>query len=130
MNGYRGGNEAAVPEGSLLRLGETREIAIYQRDGVAWVADFRGGRGELFTVGEWFAINGRGRLLRRAGLAPIAPLPANVIERIERLHGAEDRAPLSALEERLGGRVAGFFRELSCRASALARPAPVRQPSS
>jgi hypothetical protein len=130
MNGYREGNEAAAPEGSLLRLGETREIAIYQRDGVAWVADFRGGRGELFTVAEWFALNGRGRLLRRAELAPIAPLPANVIERIERLHGAEDRAPLSALAERLGGRVAGFSRELSRRASALARPAPVRQPSS
>ena len=58
-------DQTAVPNGNLLRLGE-REIAIYQRDGVAWVADFRGGRGEIFTAGEWFALNGRGRVLRRA----------------------------------------------------------------
>ena len=118
MSGYRKRNETAAPDGSLLRISETREIAIYQRDGVAWVADFRGGGGELFTVGEWFALNGRGRLLSRAGLAPIAPLPASAIERIERLHGAEERASLSALAARLRDRLAGFSRELSCRAPA------------
>jgi hypothetical protein len=97
MNGNCGRNERAAPDGSLLRLSETREIAIYQRDGVAWIADFRSGRGELFTVGEWFALNGRSSLLRRAGLEPVAPLPARVIEGIERLHGAEKQAPLAAL---------------------------------
>jgi len=35
MNGNRVRNEAAVLDGCLLRLSETREIAIYQRDGVA-----------------------------------------------------------------------------------------------
>jgi len=29
MNGDHGGYEAAAPNGNLLRLGETREIAIY-----------------------------------------------------------------------------------------------------
>ena len=125
MNGNLGRNEAAVPDGSLLRLSETREIAIYQRDGVAWVADFRGGHGELFTVGEWFALNARGSVLRRAGLASIAPLPASTIERIERLHGAEDRAPLSALVARLRDRLAMFLRELSCRALAVALGPPL-----
>ena len=120
MNGIPGRNEAAVPDGSLLRLSETREIAIYQRDGVAWVADFRGGRGELFTAGEWFALNGRGSALRRAGPDSMVPLPADVIGRIERLHGAEDRAPLSALVARLRDRLARFSRELSCRAPAVA----------
>jgi len=115
MNGNRGRDETAVQNGSLLRLSETREIAIYRRDGVVWVADFRGGRGELFTVGEWFALNGRGSLLRRAGLDSIVPLPADVIERIGRLHGAEDRAPLAALAARLVDRLAEFSRELSCR---------------
>ena len=115
MNGNRGRDETAVQNGSLLRLGEEREIAIYPRDGVVWVADFRGGRGELFTVGEWFALNGRGSLLRRAGLDSIVPLPADVIERIGRLHGAEDRAPLAALAARLVDRLAEFSRELSCR---------------
>jgi len=115
MNGNRGRDETAVQNGSLLRLSETREIAIYRRDGVVWVADFRGGRGELFTVGEWFALNGRGSLLRRAGLDSIVPLPADVVERIGRLHGAEDRAPLAALAARLVDRLAEFSRELSCR---------------
>lgn len=104
-------NEAEVEHGNLLRLGETREIAIYQRGGAAWVADFRGGRGELFTASAWFALNGRWSLLRRAGLgsfASIAPLPAEVIERIERLHRAEDRAPLAALATWLGDRLARF----------------------
>jgi hypothetical protein len=118
MNGNLVRDEAAAPNGNLLRLGETREIAIYQRDGVAWVADFRGGRGELFTVGEWFALNGRGSVLRRAGLASIVPLPARLVERIERLHGAEDRVPLAALAARLRDRLARFSRELSCRTPA------------
>jgi hypothetical protein len=125
MNGNRVRNEAAVLDGCLLRLSETREIAIYQRDGVAWIADFRGGCGELFTAGEWFALNGRGSLLRRAGLEPVSPPPARVIEGIERLHGAENRAPLTTLAARLGDRLARFSRELSCLAPAGPRPALV-----
>jgi len=125
MNGNRARNEEAVLNGCLLRLSETRQIAIYQRDGVTWIADFRGGRGELFTVGEWFALNGRERFLRRAGLEPVAPLPARVIEGIERLHGAENRASLTALAAGLGDRLARFSRELSCRAPAGPRPALV-----
>jgi hypothetical protein len=119
MDGNRGRNEAAVENGNLLQLGECREIAIYRRDGVAWVADFRGVRAELFTAGEWFALNGRGSLLRRAGSDSIEPLPAHVIEGIARLHAAEDRVPLGALAARLRDRLAKFFNEFSCRAGAL-----------
>jgi len=115
MNGNLGRNEAAVPNGSLLQLGAEREIAIYQRDGVAWIADFRGGRGELFTAGEWFALNGRGSVLRRVDLDSIAPLPARLIERIERLHGVEESVSLAAPATRLLERVARFWHELSCR---------------
>ena len=114
MNGNRGRDEAAVPNGSLLRLSEECEVAIYQRDGVAWIADFRGARAELFTACEWFALNGHGSLVRRAGPASIVPLPARLVERIERLHGAKDRAPLAAL----GAQLARFCHELSCRAPA------------
>jgi hypothetical protein len=121
MNGNSGRNEAEATDGSLLRLGDEREIAIYRRDGVAWVADFRGGRGELFTAGEWFALNGRGSALRRAGTESIAPLPARVIERIERLHGAEDRAPLADLAAWLRDRLKSFCHELSCRTPTAAR---------
>ena len=118
MNGNLGQDEAAVLNGNLLRLGETREIAIYQRGGIAWVADFRGARAELYTAGEWFTLIGRGSLLRRAGLASIAPLPADVIERIERLHAAEDRAPLAAMATRLLDRLARVCHEFSSRATA------------
>ena len=116
MNGNPGRNEAAVENGNLLQLGECREIAIYRRDGVAWVADFRGPRAELSTARAWFALNGRSSLLRRAAPASIVPLPADVIERIERLHGAQDRAPPSALAARLRDCLARFSRGLSCRA--------------
>jgi hypothetical protein len=115
MNGNPGANEAAVENGNLLQLGEQREIAIYLRDGVAWVADFRGARGELFTAREWFALNGCSSLLRRAGRASIEPLPARAIDGIERLHGARDRAPLTGLGARPRDRLAGFSREFSCR---------------
>lgn len=106
--------------GNLLQLGEAREVAIYRRNGVAWVADFRGGRSELFTVGEWFALNGRGSLLRRAVPDSVGPLPADVIERIERLHGAEGLAPLAALGERLRDSLTRFSRAISCRVLAVA----------
>ena len=119
MTGNPGRNAAAVENGNLLRLGETREIAIYLRDGVAWVADFRGARGELFSARAWFALNGRSSVLRRAGLASIAPLPADVIERIARLHDAEDRAPLAVPAAWLRSRLARFFHELSCRTGVL-----------
>jgi hypothetical protein len=123
MNGNLGRDEAAVPNGNLLRLGEEREIAIYQRDGVVWIADFRGGCGELFTAGEWFALNGRGGVLRRAGLDSIVPLPARLIDRIERLHGAEDRAPMAALGARFLDGLARCSQALSCR-----RPAGALSP--
>jgi hypothetical protein len=109
MNRNSGRNDAAVENGRLLRLGETRVIAIYRRGGATWVADFRGPRGELFTAGAWFALNGRSSLVRRAGLGSVAPLPGEVIERIERLHQAEDRAPLPAVATWLGDRLARFF---------------------
>ena len=111
MNRDRGRNEAAAENGILLRHGETREIAVYQRGGLVWVADFRGGRGELFTAADWFAVHGHGSLLHRSGLGASAPLPADVIERIELLHAAEDPAGLLALMVRILDRMARFFRE-------------------
>jgi hypothetical protein len=100
------------PDGNFLRLGETREIAIYLRGGLAWVADFRDGRGELFTPGVWFALN-RGAGLR-AALESLHPLPASVIERIERLHAAE-RPLLDDLMARLRDGLAKVSRGLSRR---------------
>jgi hypothetical protein len=118
MDRDSGRNEAAVESGNLLRVGETREIAIYQRGGLAWVADFRGGRGELFTAADWFVVHGHGSLLHRAGLGAVGPLPPDVIERIERLHAAEDQTGLGTLAARLLYRLASFCHALSRRAPA------------
>jgi hypothetical protein len=69
-----------------MRLGNQREIAIHLRDGMAWVADFRGERGELSTAGAWFAHNQDRWALRRATLHAVTPLPADIVQRIENLH--------------------------------------------
>ena len=38
-------NNTSPLSGNLLRLGERREIAIYLRNGTAWVAEFKKGHG-------------------------------------------------------------------------------------
>jgi hypothetical protein len=86
MNSNREPEAASNLHGSLMRLGNHREIAIYLRDGMAWVADFRGGRGEVSTAGAWFALNQDRWALRRATLDAVTPLPADIVRRIENLH--------------------------------------------
>jgi hypothetical protein len=72
--------------GNLLRLSARREIAIYLRDGTAWVADFRDGHGEVCPAGAWFALNQDRWALRRAARDAITPLSADMVRRIENLH--------------------------------------------
>ena len=40
--------------GQLLRHSERREVAIFLRDGVLWVADFIDGQGQLVEATTWF----------------------------------------------------------------------------
>ncbi len=103
-----------APYGNLLRLGERREVAIYMRESTVWVADFKDGHGDLFTAGEWFALNSRSRMLvqaqRRKALDIVSPLPEAVAVQIEHLHrriaqqsvGAAMRRCASAVSRRLG----------------------------
>lgn len=76
-------------QGSLLRLSERREVAIYLREGAGWVADFHDGRATLHSVSEWHG-SGSGRMLvhaqRRDAVETISPLPDEVVQRIESLH--------------------------------------------
>lgn len=76
-------------QGNLLRLSERRVIAIYLREGAAWVADFNNGRVELFIASAWYSM-GSGRMLahalRRGEVETISPLPEEVVQRIETLH--------------------------------------------
>jgi hypothetical protein len=77
-------------KGNMIDLGTGDAIAIYQRNGVCWVAEFRGGRGELDYAGSWFRFYaGRLRAVR-AALKSTVPLTPDMLERIERLHRASD----------------------------------------
>lgn len=89
MNSTRESSSARPIEGNLLRLGERREVAIYLRDGIAWVAEFNNGRASLCTPGEWYSSSGGRALIqaqRRDAVETISPLPAGVVQRIESLH--------------------------------------------
>src|SRR6476660_7203761 len=48
---------APAIQGQLLRLSERREVAIYLRGGMLWIADFIDGSGELVDPAEWFRFN-------------------------------------------------------------------------
>jgi hypothetical protein len=86
MNIEQRQNDAGSFHGNLLSLSKRREIAIYVRDGTAWVADFKDGHGEVSTAGGWFALNQDRWALRRAALDATTPLPADIMQRIEYLH--------------------------------------------
>jgi hypothetical protein len=76
--------------GNMIDLGTGYVIAIYERDGVCWVAEFYDGRGEFDYAGAWFRFYaGRLRAARVALKSP-TPLTPEVLEKIERLHRASE----------------------------------------
>lgn len=85
--------ENAAPnsiDGHLLQLGDGHEVAIYTRDGVFWVAEFRDGRSELHDASSFFRFHAgslRYSIRRHAAVVEsAAALTPEVLERIERLH--------------------------------------------
>jgi hypothetical protein len=83
-------------EGNMIDLGAGNAIAIYERNGVCWVAEFCDDRGELHYAGAWFRFYaGRLRAARAARKSP-TPLTPEMLERIELLHRASE-----AREERI-----------------------------
>lgn len=112
MNENRQQNGATPLQSNLLRLSERREIAIYLRDGAAWVADFNDGRGELYTAGAWCGMGGSRMLAhaqRRCEVETISPLPDEVVQRIESLHRRMEKAVVGpALRRALAILVAVF----------------------
>lgn len=117
MNANQEQGGASFLHGNLLRLGEQHEIAIYMRDGMAWVADFKDGRCKVSTASAWFASNQDGRVLHRMDLGSITPLPEEVVERIERLHQrmtkAGDHRLMSRAVATLGTGFRGWLARLS-----------------
>jgi hypothetical protein len=89
--------------GSLFRLRDGQEIAIYLRDGVPSVAEFRQGLGELRSASEWMSVNGR-KLVhaeRRGALETVSPIPAAMARRIEVLHLSPVRPRQNSVTRRL-----------------------------
>jgi len=74
--------------GHVITLGAGHSIAIHERNGERFVAEFRDGRGELSYAGSWFRFNaGALRCLRgRGALRCYTPLTAEMLKKIERLH--------------------------------------------
>jgi hypothetical protein len=77
-------------QGQLLRQSERREVAIFLRHGVLWVADFIDGEGKLIDATTWFRFNcgalSSPHARRRMVLESAIPLSAQLIARIGRLH--------------------------------------------
>ena len=73
-------------------MSERREVAIYLRNDRLWVADFIDGRGELIDAITWFRFNcgthaqARRRMVLESGI----PLSAQIMARIEHLHGSPE----------------------------------------
>ena len=113
MNSNRQQNDMTPLQGNLLRLPGGREIAIYLRDGAAWVADFNNGCAALHIAGAWYS-TGNGRMLahaqRRGEVEIISPLPDETIRRIEALHRRAAEPAMGPAVRRVLAAVAAVIR--------------------
>jgi len=80
---------APVIQGQLLRHSSRREVAIFLRDGILWIADFIDGEGVLVDAATWFRFNcaaaASPHARRRMVLEAAIPLSLELAARIERL---------------------------------------------
>jgi len=79
--------EASI-DGYVIGRGGAHSIAIYERNGASWVAEFRDGRGELMNANTWFYFHAErlGYWHRRQAYKSAQPLPLPMLVEIERLH--------------------------------------------
>jgi len=121
MNAKPKCTSASPLHGSLLRLSEQREIAVYLREGAAWVADFDNGHAELHSASAWFSIGG-GRMLvhaqRRNAVEPISPLPDEVVPQIESLHRRMEEPAVGPLARKIWAAFAAWCRRWSAAVTA------------
>jgi hypothetical protein len=92
--------------GHLLHLGERHQVAIYARNGMRWVAEFREGRGELIDAATWFHFHA-GALRyshgkRAAALESATALTQELLEEIERLHQTDEHHRAQMADIRVG----------------------------
>ena len=83
--------EASI-SGYVIGRGGAHSIAIHERNGVSWVAEFRDGRGELMNANTWFYFHAErlGYWNRHQAYKSAQPLPPSMLEAIERLHGERE----------------------------------------
>ena len=79
--------------GHMITPGPGHSIAIYERSGERYVAEFRDGYGEFESADTWFRF--RSGVLRycpngRAALESPMPLTPEMLQKIERLHAASE----------------------------------------
>ena len=84
---------AAAIEGHAIDLGPAHWAAFYDRNGESWVAEFRGGRGEVMNANTWYYFHA-GRLgywnSQRGGSRFSTPLTPEMLEAIQSLHEAKE----------------------------------------
>jgi hypothetical protein len=95
MNDDMRASTTTMADGQLLRLREGHQVAIYKRNGVNWVAEFRNGRSELFDAAWWFYFH-LGSLryshgMRETALDSATAITPEVLAKIERLHRRVER---------------------------------------
>jgi hypothetical protein len=81
-------------QGQVLRRSARREVAIYLRGTVLWVADFIDGDGQIVDAATWIRFNcgsasaylARRRMVRESAI----PVSRELSMRIERLHQARE----------------------------------------
>ena len=75
-----------------MRFSTHREVAIYLREGSAWVADFIDRKGVVVDVHTWLRFNcgtpSNAYAARRTSLESAIPLSVDLSARIESLHQA------------------------------------------
>jgi hypothetical protein len=93
MNAQSNTRTAPSINGHMIALGTGHSIAIYERNGDGYVAEFRDGRVELMHAGTWFRFHAGGLRYchnRRTAFQSSMPLTPEMLEKIERLHRESD----------------------------------------
>lgn len=74
--------------GHLIVADGAHSIAMYERNGVSWIAEFHDGHGEVMNANAWFYFHAErlGYWRRRQAYRSTKPLPPLILKDIERLH--------------------------------------------
>ena len=93
--------EASI-NGYVIGRGGAHSIAIYERNGVSWVAEFRDGRAELMNANTWFYFHAErlGYWNRHQAYKSVQPLLPAMLEDIERLHREKEAGEAATVTRR------------------------------